>query len=841
MLAVRECNAEPIPGYRLIEPLGRGGFGEVWKCLAPGGLYKAIKFVAGDPTGLGAERTPASQELQAIQYIKSIRHPFLLSMERVEVLDGGLVIVMELADNNLLDLLHERRCSGNKGLDRAELLGYLGEAANVLDYMNLRHGLQHLDIKPANLFVIADHVKVADFGLVRSLADWNGAESLGAITPLYAAPELFKNRLSSSCDQYSLAVVYVELLTGQLPFDGKNSRQLMLQHSTALPNLEGLSPGDQVIIARALAKDPDERFASCTELVNALLDEGSGAGPLPPVAPTSSLSKAETRQVRRSQVETQTELPIVSGTLPVQPPLGKYLPEMQFCSCLGRTASAESWEAQSADGRRWLVRFLSGVTGHDPAREQEALARLQALQHDLLLPVELMPAGPGCLITVQKLLESSLRSRFQEARQDGSAGLPRRQLLDWLWPLAEALDELAQQKGLAHLGLHPGTLHFQDERLQIADFGLIPLLWQPASLHQMRISRKFMGPAELPLGQPAGLLQGQLSPGYTAPEVLEMRGSRQSDQYSLAVIFQEMLTGELPWTGLRRGDPDLSRLPAADQPVLARALQVDPGKRFASCRALLEALDQDDSGPVVAPPGAESLSPARTILAELLAEADGRAAWVTGPGGESILQYRFSCPAGSSGTQRGLEAFRRQWRVQLVRTGKETLRFRVRGPATLWQRLMRRTPGIQVEVQWAPARPPTVPLPEILVQIRGRKKGCLGDLALARQIGPRLLESLRGHLLGHPERRTQERRLWTQPVQAAFVLPDGQFSHPIECFGKDVSLNGMGLYLPCAALSSEIEVTFTTPSRPEPITLAGKCVRVQHCGEDWYELGVQIS
>src|SRR3954469_2132210 len=139
---LREPNSEPIPGYRLLEPLGQGGFGEVWKCEAPGGLFKAIKFVAGDPGGLGEDRAPASEELEAIQHIKSIRHPFLLSMDRVEVIDGELVIVMELADKNLQDLLGERRAAGQRGIDRDELLGYLGEAANVLDHMSFRHGLQ---------------------------------------------------------------------------------------------------------------------------------------------------------------------------------------------------------------------------------------------------------------------------------------------------------------------------------------------------------------------------------------------------------------------------------------------------------------------------------------------------------------------------------------------------------------------------------------------------------------------------------------------------------------------------------------------------------------------------
>jgi hypothetical protein len=266
---IREANAEPIAGYRLIEPLGSGGFGEVWKCEAPGGIFKAIKFVYGNLNSVDMDCVRAEQEKRALQRVKEVRHPFVCSLDRIEEIDGELVIVMELAERTLYDVFIECQNAGMIGVPKDNLMRYLRDAAEALDYMNEKHSLLHLDVKPKNLFLIGDRIKVADFGLVKNL-ERSASGMLGGVTPLYAPPETFQGKIAPTSDQYSLAIVYQEMLTGHRPFQAKNIRQLAQAHLSEDPDLRSLPEPERPVMARALAKDPAKRYPSCMALMAAL-------------------------------------------------------------------------------------------------------------------------------------------------------------------------------------------------------------------------------------------------------------------------------------------------------------------------------------------------------------------------------------------------------------------------------------------------------------------------------------------------------------------------------------------------------------------------------------------
>ena len=187
-------------------------------------------------------------------------------------------------------------------------------------------------------------------------------------------PELFLGNVSRHSDQYSLAIAYQELLTGCLPFMGKNLRQLLLQHTQEAPDLQPLPSHDRVIVARALAKNPEHRFANCMDFVRALKAD---TAPLRGSSSSDSEVILHPAQQGAETVNTRFGESTPTPKLAAKPVLPEgVLPNHRFLECLGNSPLMETWKSQSPEGAKKRVMILYGLGTPDVSRLKETLARL---------------------------------------------------------------------------------------------------------------------------------------------------------------------------------------------------------------------------------------------------------------------------------------------------------------------------------------------------------------------------------------------------------------------------------------------------------------------------------
>jgi serine/threonine-protein kinase len=256
---------EPIPGYKLRQSLGRGGFAEVWEAETGNDRTVALKFLPAD------DNLSAAREIRSIQGLRQLQHPHLIHIEQVVASQGYIIIGMELAEGSLLDLLEVYRLEFDSCIPAAQVCRYLAQVAEALDFLNSRRhqvdgqrfAFQHCDIKPSNLLLFGETVKISDFGL-----------SSATSTPLqfhrragtldFMAPEVFQGRLSDWTDQYALAVTYCLLRGGRLPFSDTPPK-MDRTYVRPTPDLTMLSAEERPILARALSSTPQGRWPNCRE------------------------------------------------------------------------------------------------------------------------------------------------------------------------------------------------------------------------------------------------------------------------------------------------------------------------------------------------------------------------------------------------------------------------------------------------------------------------------------------------------------------------------------------------------------------------------------------------
>ena len=215
----------------------------------------------------------AAIENRANQIVQQLQHPNLIRICKVWSQPGYLVVAMELADGSLHDLLTAYQTEYRTPIPREELCRLLTQAAAGIDYLNARQhildgqrvSIQHCDIKPSNLLVMGETVKLSDFSLM-SVTTASVKAHRRAGTPEYMAPEVFQGQLSEWTDQYALAVTYCLLRSGRLPFPNVPAT-FRPDYVKPAPDLSMLPERERRIIARALAPVPQDRWRSCGELI----------------------------------------------------------------------------------------------------------------------------------------------------------------------------------------------------------------------------------------------------------------------------------------------------------------------------------------------------------------------------------------------------------------------------------------------------------------------------------------------------------------------------------------------------------------------------------------------
>jgi hypothetical protein len=262
-----------LAGYRIDGVLGRGGMGVVYRATELAlDRPVALKLVAPELAGDASFR---ERFLRESRLAASLDHPGILPVYAAGEADGEVFLAARYVEGQDLAALlrDERTLPAERALDIA------GQVADALDAAHGR-GLVHRDVKPGNVLVDANgHCYLADFGLTTELGAASPGRLAGSID--YLAPEQIRHeRVDGRADQYALACMLYELLTGTPPFRRDDETRTLwahLQEPPAAPlGYDELEP----VFQRALSQDPDDRYATCDDFVDAAR-EALGLGPSP--------------------------------------------------------------------------------------------------------------------------------------------------------------------------------------------------------------------------------------------------------------------------------------------------------------------------------------------------------------------------------------------------------------------------------------------------------------------------------------------------------------------------------------------------------------------------------
>ncbi|MCI0389523.1 MAG: bifunctional serine/threonine-protein kinase/formylglycine-generating enzyme family protein [Acidobacteria bacterium] len=287
-----------IGPYQLIRKLGEGGFGEVW----------LAQDFSGSNSREVAVKMPLKSEIdlnallqEAASWMLVPGHPNVLEFIATRVFDGQIVLVSGYApDGSLKDWL--RRSGGRASSVEAAVEMTLGILAG-LEHLHKRN-IIHGDVRPDNVLLLGETLRLADFGLSRVLKSTsNGAA--GASRAPYMAPETFNRKHSQQTDLWSVGVMLYQMLSGRLPFDGADPTDLHVAICNEEPEPLTAAPRWlQEVVAKALGKDPQQRYQTTEEMRAALTEQQPAIEeePAPPLYRTVAFDETLLRHEPNSPI-----------------------------------------------------------------------------------------------------------------------------------------------------------------------------------------------------------------------------------------------------------------------------------------------------------------------------------------------------------------------------------------------------------------------------------------------------------------------------------------------------------------------------------------------------------
>ncbi|MFB3828423.1 MAG: serine/threonine-protein kinase [Bryobacteraceae bacterium] len=264
-----------IGRYRIVRELGHGAMGVVYHAIDPNiGRPVAVKTIRLSEVGNAQERARLQERLfREARAAGILSHPGIVTIYDVDKQGDLAYIAMEFVDGPTLD----EALSGRRPLAPTQMFSIMGQAAVALDYAHQR-GIVHRDIKPANIMIdAAGSAKITDFGIAKAAASEQFTMT-GAIvgTPHYMSPEQVQGHpVDGRADQFSLAVIAYEMLTGEKPFAGEQLTtvvyKIVAEEPAPVTRLNAtLTPQIEAVLRKALAKKPELRYRTCQEFINAL-------------------------------------------------------------------------------------------------------------------------------------------------------------------------------------------------------------------------------------------------------------------------------------------------------------------------------------------------------------------------------------------------------------------------------------------------------------------------------------------------------------------------------------------------------------------------------------------